>query len=338
MAGMTHTFRGTAALAAAALAGCLAAVGAQAPSTAAPAGGSAAASPAGVASWAAPSVDTLPAGPWKEAVVYGRRLFSDTPAAIGPEVADESMRYAGNNLSCQSCHLQGGTQKFGMPMVGVYGLFPAYIARENEVRTIEDRIEGCMERSMNGRALPVGGREMKALVAYFAFLSTGVPVGRPVEGRGTPTLPLLDRAASAAAGEEVYRQKCTACHQAQGQGLRKGKAGDAQGYLYPPLWGPDSFNDGAGMHRLIASASFIRANMPLGTRYDAPALSVDEAWDVAAFINSQPRPARAHLDRDYPDRARKPVDAPFPPFADSFPLEQHQLGPFGPILDARGGR
>jgi thiosulfate dehydrogenase len=105
--------------------------------------------------------------------------------------------------------------------------------------------------------------------------------------------------------------------------------------MMPPLWGPDSFNDGAGMHRLIASASFIRANMPFGTRYTAPVLSVEDAWDVAAYINSQPRPARANLELDYPDRTRKPVDAPFPPFADEFPLTQHRLGPFRPILDAR---
>jgi thiosulfate dehydrogenase len=125
------------------------------------------------------------------------------------------------------------------------------------------------------------------------------------------------------------------CHQANGQGLRRGRAGDGQGYLYPPLWGPDSFNDGAGMHRLIASANFIRANMPFGTQYDVPVLSVEDAWNVAAFVNSQRRPARAHLDRDYPDRTRKPVDAPFPPFADGFPLVQHRLGPFKPIQGAQ---
>jgi thiosulfate dehydrogenase len=287
------------------------------------------------APWPAPDADARPHGALKQTVLYGRRVFSETSGVIGPEVRDPSMRYAGNNLSCQSCHLQAGTQRYGMPMIGVYGLFPVYIARENEVRTIEDRIQGCMERSMNGRSLPVDGREMKALVAYMQFLSTGVPPGKPVEGRGTPALPLLDRAASPDRGAEVYAQRCVMCHQRDGQGLRKGRHGDRKGYLYPPLWGPDSFNDGAGMHRLIASASFIRANMPFGTRYNAPVLSVEEAWDVAAYINSQPRPARANLELDYPDRTRKPVDAPFPPFADEFPLTQHRLGPFRPILDAR---
>jgi thiosulfate dehydrogenase len=220
-------------------------------------------------------------------------------------------------------------------MVGVYATFPAWLARENEVRTIEDRIQGCMERSMNGRPLPPEGREMKALVSYLHFLSTGIAVGKPTEGRGTPAVPLLDRAADPTHGRAVYASTCQACHQPDGQGLRKGKPGDASGYLYPPLWGPDSFNDGAGMHRLITAANYIRANMPFGTTYRAPVLSVDDAWDVAAFINSQPRPARARLELDYPDRSKKPVDAPFPPFNDAFPLEQHRLGPFKPILDAQ---
>jgi thiosulfate dehydrogenase len=284
--------------------------------------------------WPQPNAENLSAGPWKDTVLYGRKLFNETYSVIGPEVRDPAMRYSGNNLSCQSCHLQGGTQRFAIPMIGVYGLFPLYIAREDEVRTLEERIEGCMERSMNGRILPLGGKEMKALVSYVQFLSTGVPVGKSPEGRGSPALPLLARAADPKRGEAVYQKNCAACHQAEGQGKRNGRPGDAKGYLYPPLWGPDSFNDGAGMHRLIASATFIRGNMPFGTRYDAPVLSPEDAWDVAAYVNSQERPHREHLEADYPNRARKPVDAPFPPFADAFPLEQHRLGPFQPIMDA----
>jgi thiosulfate dehydrogenase len=100
-----------------------------------------------------------------------------------------------------------------------------------------------------------------------------------------------------------------------------------KGYLFPPLWGPDSFNNGAGLHRVLTAARFIKARMPLGE----PTLSDDEAFDVAAFINSKPRPQMAGLERDYPDRAAKPIDNPYGPFADDFPLEQHQYGPFQPI-------
>lgn len=190
---------------------------------------------------------------------------------------------------------------------------------------------------MNGRALPADGKEMKAMLAYIQYISTGIPVGKAIEGRGSAAMPLLTRAASPRRGAAVYKRICVACHQPDGQGKRTGVAGDAKGYLFPPLWGPDSFNNGAGMHRLIASASFVHANMPVGTTYAGPALSEEDAWDVAAYINAQPRPAREHLDRDYPNRARKPVDAPFPPFLDSFSLEQHRIGPYQPIIDAQRG-
>ena len=285
--------------------------------------------------WPQPNAESLPAGAFKDAVLYGREVFNETYSVIGPEVRDEKMRYSGNNLSCQSCHLQSGTQRFALPMIGVYGAFPTYMAREDEVRTLEERIQGCMERSMNGRELPLSGKEMKSLLAYVQFVSTGLPVGKATEGRGSPALPLLARAADPKRGASVYQTNCASCHQPDGQGKRNGQPGDAKGYQYPPLWGPDSFNNGAGMHRLIASATFIRANMPFGTHYDAPVISAEDAWDVAAYINSQPRPARANLERDYPNRARKPVDAPFPPFVDKFPLEQHKFGPFKPIQDAQ---
>jgi thiosulfate dehydrogenase len=292
--------------------------------------------PRAEADWpAAPSPSELPAGPWKDAVLYGQKLITQTYSVLGPEVQDTKMRYAGNNLACQNCHLAGGLQRFGLPLVGVYGAFPTYIGREDEVRTLEDRINGCMERSMNGRTLPVDSKEMKAMLAYIQYVSTGIPVGKTIEGRGSAPLPLMTRAADPKRGAVVYKKICVACHQPDGLGQRNGVKGDAKGYLFPPLWGPDSFNDGAGMHRLIAAASFVHANMPVGTTYTAPTIPAEEAWDVAAYINAQPRPAREHLERDYPNRARKPVDAPFPPFGDGFSLQQHVLGPYQPILNVQ---
>jgi thiosulfate dehydrogenase len=103
----------------------------------------------------------------------------------------------------------------------------------------------------------------------------------------------------------------------------------ADGYLFPPLWGPDSFNNGAGMTRVLTAARFIKARMPLGK----PDLTDDEAYDVAAYMNSHERPQRANLEVDFPDLKRKPVDSPYPPYADEFPIEQHRLGPFQPIRD-----
>jgi len=101
--------------------------------------------------------------------------------------------------------------------------------------------------------------------------------------------------------------------------------------MIPPLWGPDSFNDGAGMARLITIANFVHFNMPHGTDYLDPRLTTEDAWDVAAYVVSRPRPSRAGFDHDFPDLLEKPVDTPYGPYADTFSEEQHKYGPFAPI-------
>ena len=283
--------------------------------------------------WTGPVPDGLADDAWGRAVRLGWELMVATPGRIGPEVADPARRFAGNNLSCQNCHLDAGTREFALPFVGVFGDFPQYRAREGQVRTIEDRINGCMTRSLNGRELPLDGPEMRAMVAYLKFLSIGIPVGATTPGRGTVNMPLLDRAADPQRGAAVYSHICATCHGTNGAGKRNGTLGDARGYEFPPLWGPDSFNDGAGMARLITIASFIHGNMPRGTTWQNPALTPEDAWDVAAFVEAQPRPHMEGLEGDYPDRLQKPVDAGFGPYPDQFAQDQHRFGPFQPIKD-----
>lgn len=287
------------------------------------------------APWTVPDVDALPHDMYGDFVREGRALFTETYAHIGPEVADPEKRFAGNNLACGSCHLQAGTQKFGIPMVGVYANFPQYRGRENTIGTINGRINGCMQRSMNGKPLPDNGREMRALVAYIAFLSEGIPVRQKVEGRQTPDFTPPNRAADPVRGEAVYAEHCAVCHQEDGQGMRRGEPGDAKGYEFPPLWGQDTYNHGAGMNRVLTAAAFIKANMPLGTTYEAPVLSDDDAYDVAAYINSKERPIKAGVEKDYPDLSKKPVDSPYAPFFDDASAEQHKYGPFQPLEEAR---
>jgi thiosulfate dehydrogenase len=284
--------------------------------------------------WPAPSVDGLSDDAWGHAVRLGRDLIVATPKLIGPEAADPARRFSGNDLSCQNCHLSAGTGKFALPFVGVFADFPQYRAREGRVGTLEDRINGCMTRSLNGRELPFDGPEMRAIVAYMKFLSTGIAVGAVTPGRGAAEVPLLDRAADPTHGAAVYMRTCAACHGVNGAGQRNGSGGDAEGYAFPPLWGPDSFNDGAGMARLITIASFVHGNMPAGTTWQNPTLTTDEAWDVGAFVESKPRPHMEGLDHDYPNLLQKPVDAAYGPYADQFAEEQHRFGPFQPIKDA----
>jgi thiosulfate dehydrogenase len=137
------------------------------------------------AAWFVPDIAALPNDSWGKTVRQGRDLTVATYAHIGPEVADPAKRFAGSNMSCQSCHLEAGTKQYGLPFIGVFADFPQYRSREGEVGTLEDRINGCMTRSLNGRALPVESEEMKAFVSYIKFLSTGRPIGAQTPGRGS---------------------------------------------------------------------------------------------------------------------------------------------------------
>jgi thiosulfate dehydrogenase len=147
-------------------------------------------------------------------------------------------------------------------------------------------------------------------------------------------MPELDRAADPARGKTVYATACLACHNTDGSGIRRSLPTTDLGYMIPPLWGSDSFNDGAGMARLITAANFIHFNMPHGADYLHPQLTVEQAWDVAAYVISQPRPRKAGLDKDFPNLLEKPADTPYGPYADGFSEQQHKYGPFAPIRAA----
>ncbi len=285
--------------------------------------------------WQAPDISKLADDPYGKLVRQGRALMEQTYKHIGPEVNDVTKRYAGNNLACTSCHVDGGGRKFGNPWVGTFVSFPQYRGREDAVSTTEERINGCMERSMNGRKLPLDSTEMKAMTSYLHFLSTGQPVGVKLEGGGTLKLKALARAADPVAGKQVYAATCVACHGDKGQGLRRGKTGDADGYQFPPLWGADSYNNGAGMARVTLAAGFIKGNMPSGVTHLNVVLTDEQSFDVAAYVNSQPRPIKANTEADFPARKNKPVDAAFAPYTPGFSAEQHKYGPWQPIQAAR---
>lgn len=285
--------------------------------------------------WKAPDIDKLPDDKYGQSARQGKALMEETYKHIGPEVKDVSKRYAGNNLACVSCHVDAGGRKFGNPWVGTFVSFPQYRGREDAVSTTEERINGCMERSMDGRKLPLESTEMKSMMTYLHFLSTDIPVGAKLDGSGTLKLKALTRAADPVAGRQVYATTCVACHGENGQGVRRGKPGDANGYQFPPLWGADSYNNGAGMARVTLAAGFIKGNMPSGITHINAVLTDEQAFDVAAYVNSQPRPVKSNLKADFPARKNKPVDAAFAPYTPGFSAEQHKFGPWQPILAAR---
>ncbi|RLD29304.1 MAG: cytochrome C, partial [Bacteroidetes bacterium] len=263
-------------------------------------------------------------------IKYGFELFKSTPKYLGPQNGNIEIAYAGNNLSCNNCHLFAGTKPYSAPLVGVVGRFPQFRGRENKMGTIEDRINGCFERSMNGRMMPSEGKEMKAFVSYLKWLDRFAEEDGTFKGKGFVSIEIPNRAVDLEKGKHIFDNVCFACHGTDGKGVR---LENSQVYQYPPLWGDDSFNNGAGMNRVITSAQFIKANMPYGATYQVPILSDEEAYDVAGYINQQQRPQKSNPEIDFPDITKKPVSTPYPPYADDFSIKQHQLGPFQPIME-----
>ncbi|MDD3343753.1 MAG: c-type cytochrome [Sulfurospirillaceae bacterium] len=291
--------------------------------------------PAVVKDWQAPDEKTIPNNMFGDYVRYGKQLITETYKYIGPEVADKNMRYAGNNLACNNCHQDAGTKKWGAPYMSTFANFPQYRNREDTIGTIEERINGCMMRSMNGKPLPVMGKEMKSMVAYMFWLGQGVPIGAKVEGAEFPKVDrkiVMKRAADPIKGEVVYKENCASCHGENGAGVKR--EGKANGYEFPPLWGNDSYNTGAGMYRVLKSADWIVANMPLGATNQSRILTDDQAYDVAAYINNydKPRPKKANKEKDFPDVKVKAPDTDMLPYLDDKTRHQHKFGPYKDII------
>jgi len=239
-----------------------------------------------------PAPTALPTGPLGDSVRYGQTLVTNTRVLAAG--------FVGNGLNCANCHLDGGRAAYAAPFVGLWGVFPEYRARRGSVESLEERINDCFERSMNGKPLPSDSREMIALLSYIAWLSEGVPTGVEVQGRGFKEI-AAPSPPNAGRGETLYAAKCAACHGVDGVGLR----GADNAYVFPPLWGAQSFNSGAGMARVSVAAAFVQAKMPLG---NAGTLSDQDAYDIAAYFTSKPRPDFVARKNDWP-RGGAPPDA-----------------------------
>lgn len=278
--------------------------------------------------WQAPDTANIPAGPEGEAIRYGRDLIANTAKYLGPK---GSVLHISNGMNCQNCHLDAGTRPFANNYAAVYATYPKFRARSNSVETIVKRVNDCFERSLNGKKPDSTGKEMQAILAYIKWVGSNVKKGETPKGTGVAKLPYLDRAADPVKGKAIYMSKCQTCHGTNGEGLLNA---DKTAYTYPPLWGPHSYNDGAGLYRLSSFAGYVKNNMPFGASYQNPLLSDEEAWDVAAFVNSQPRPHKDQS-KDWQDIRQKPVDFPFGPYADQFSQQQHKYGPYAPIAAVR---
>jgi thiosulfate dehydrogenase len=278
--------------------------------------------------WKAPDASTIPFDQAGEEIRYGRELIAHTSEYLGPK---GKVLKISNGMNCQNCHLDAGTKIFGNNYSAVASTYPKFRARSGTEEKIEKRVNDCLERSLNGKALADDSREMKAIVAYIKWVGKDVLKGVSPKGAGLVEVAFLDERASSIKGKLVYEEKCTSCHGKNGEGIMNA---ERTTWKYPPLWGKDSYNDGAGLLRLSRFAGYIKVNMPLGATYSEPQLTDEEAWHLAAYVNSLERPKK-DITKDWPDVSKKPIDHPFGPFADGFDEQQHKYGPFKSIVERR---
>jgi thiosulfate dehydrogenase len=219
--------------------------------------------------WHPPSDREIPLDAAGTIVRRGQLLFNETPLYAAEHVQAR--------VSCANCHAAGGMQPFASPMVGVAKTFPQFNARAGHIISLEDRIQECFVRSENGKPLDYNGTEMKAIVKYIDWVSQPRPGQLPFHGRGLAKLPNLTP--DPVQGGAIYAAQCAGCHGNHGEGIAP---------QFPPLWGAASFNDGAGMNTVTKMAAFVQQNMPQNRK---GGLTAQEAYDVAAYIHMQPRPA-----------------------------------------------
>jgi len=222
-----------------------------------------------------PPESAIPDNEFGKVVREGMRIFTDTPNAASA--------FVGNRLTCANCHLDAGRRPDAAPLWAAYVLYPAYRSKNRHVNTLAERLQGCFMYSMNGKAPAANDPVLVALQTYMFWLASGAPTGTRLPGQGYPKLPPPPQKADYLRGQAVYERNCALCHGADGAGQST-----AHGHpVFPALWGPDSYNWGAGMHQLGNAAGFIKHNMPLG---QAGQLTDQEAWDVAYFMNAHERP------------------------------------------------
>ena len=222
-----------------------------------------------------PEETDIPKNQFGEMVRLGEKIFED-PRQYAPN-------YVGNTLRCSSCHLDAGRRANSAPFWAAYVSYPEYRTKNKKVNTFEERLQGCFQYSMNGKAPPLGDPTLVALESYAYWLATGAPIDPKLSGRGYPKVAKPPLAADFRRGQFVYQKQCALCHGPGGAG-QQGNDGST---TFPALWGDASFNWGAGMASVKNAAAFIQANMPLSRENT---LSDQDAWDVATYMDGHDRP------------------------------------------------
>ncbi len=278
--------------------------------------------------WTGAGINQIPVDDQGRLIRYGHDLIENTSRYLGPM---GSVAQISNGMNCQNCHLEAGTKPWGNNFGAVASTYPKIRARSGQKEDIAKRVNDCMERSLNGKPLDTGSKEMTAIIAYIEWLGKEIPKGITPRGTGIKVPVYMNRPADPVKGKQVFIRTCQRCHGENGEGKFQE---DRRSYLYPPLWGEHSYNNGAGLYRLSRFAGYVQNNMPNPLNYHHPLLTNAQAWDVAAFVNAQPRPVKDQSS-DWPDIRKKPFDHPFGPYADGFSEQQHKYGPWQEMISPK---
>lgn len=248
---------------------------------------------------------------------YGYQLISKTADNYGP---GGRINIRSNGMNCTNCHLDAGKNLSAIPLTRVYLQYPRFRERSGTTESLYKRVSDCFERSLQSFAPDSNSHEFRAIAAYLKWLSEQ----SMTDTVDRSSLPYMSRAADPEKGSRLYQLHCRRCHGANGEGTINA---DHMNFRYPPLWGINSYSTGAGMYQVTKLARFIKFNMPNDKPAGTYILSNEEAYDLAAFINSQER-REFDSSHDWPVISTKPVDYPFGPYADTFSVERHKYGPW----------
>ncbi len=306
-----------------------------------------------MASWfSCRKIDTAPAD-----VRRGYEYIHHTSKTLGPDgntKYPDGSPYSATTTACSSCHFTGGHVPFGTPMYqspDKYAGLP-YFRPLGYNRDLEDSIIDCFRNCMNTARTPTKNDPvMRDMVAYIDWLSDGVtdpnmqgPGWVNLPGNGLPVVDpnVANMTADPVAGGRLYGSICASCHSKDGPGRGEYRRGENRPRV-PAFWGKDGYSRGAAFYNSQNLAGYIKKHMPFGK---AETLTAQQALNVAAYINDQPRPAgmadqmfcQSEAD-GIPAALRKPaawlVGCGYPgePFSD----EDILYGPWAPITAWRNG-
>lgn len=287
--------------------------------------------------WRLPDAAQIPQGAEGQRIREGMALLQQTTRLAGPLAQDPSKRYSRNNLNCINCHQAGpsglpGSKPYALPLVNVINDYPKLDPKSMKMVSLEQRVTGMFGKGEV--ALTAQTPELQAILAYLRWLGSKAEPGMAMAGTGLKAVALPARAADPVQGGELFAARCAQCHGATGEGTPAADFASGGGYLFPPLAGDDTYDDGGHMYMVPLLTRFIHANMPPGSSADAPQLSVGKAYDIAAYINSElPRRHAPQRVGAYPDPAFRPAGFAIPEHFPNDP-EGYRRARFGPFVEA----